>query len=279
MGYFGSAYGSNWSANLPSSNSMMFTPNQYGGYSTVAAGSGAGQEATRQLQQLRNILSGPGGHSGAAAYQVLQPYMNMAVMPLDLQSRMQQTFKGAGMNFDNLLGKATEFAKSSDGPNNLGSLGAGLGISFDPRRGSGGAPGGGQSGNPLSHLSGVFGQYGSGASRSSGGGGGSFGSSGMQASGGVTNYGASGQALPSMDEQGYVSWNGQTFDTADPKWAREKQRQIDVTSRYKGLNNEWKKSTRRMSIGDYLDAMANSSYQWAPMEFGGIGSSTTGGGP
>jgi hypothetical protein len=266
MGYFGSAYGSNWSANAPSSNSMMFTPNQYGGYSTIAGGSSAGQEATRQLQQLRGILSGPNGGSGATAYKVLQPYMNMAVMPSDLQNRMQQTFQGAGMNFNNIMGKAIQYAQGPGGPGSLGSLGAGLGIPTSS--GSGGAPGQGQSGNPLSYLSGVFGQYGSGAPRQGGGGGGggSYAPAGVAANGGVTNYAAAGQALPSLDEQGFVSWNGQTFDTADPNWAREKQRQIDVTSRYKGPDNQWTKSTRRMSIGDYLDAMANSSYNWGQIQ-------------
>lgn len=263
MGYAGSMYGSNWSANAPSSNSMMFTPNQYGGYSTIAGGSSAGQEATRQLQQLRGMLGGSNTGSGAAAYKALQPYMNMAVMPLDLQNRMQQTFQGAGMNFNNIMGNAIRYAQGPGGPGTLGSLGAGLGIPTSS--GSGGAPGQGQSGNPLSHLSGVFGQYGSGAPRQGGGGGGgSYAPAGVAASGGVTNYASAGQALPSLDEQGYVSWNGKTFDTADASWAREKQRQIDVTSRYKGSDNQWKKYSRRMSIGDYLDAMANSSYDWMP---------------
>lgn len=274
MGYFGSAYGSNWSANMPSSSSMMFTPNQYGGYSTIAGGSSAGQEATRQLQQLRGILSGPNGGSDATAYKVLQPYMNMAVMPSDLQNRMQQTFQGAGMNFNNLLSGATRYAQNSGGPGGLGSLGAGLGIPASTSSGSGSSSGQGQTNNPLGYLSGVFGQYGAGAPRQGSGASpsGSGSSSGVAAGPGVTNYISGTGSLPTMDDQGFVTWNGKVYDTTDPNWAKTSQSKIGVTSRYKGLNNDWKKFTRQMSIGDYLDAMADSAYKWAPMEFGGIGS-------
>lgn len=181
MGYFGSMYGSSYGANAPSASSMMFMPNAYGGYSSVAGGSPAGMEATRQLQNLRGVLQGAQRlgpvAGGRAALSALAPYMQMAVSPPDMMNRIGQTFSGAGMNFQNILGQAKQYVEgemSGTKPQDR-RYGAGGGPSTtvprDPFGGGGGAGTGGsnQSSNPLGFLSGIFGQYGSG-------GGGSFGS-------------------------------------------------------------------------------------------------------
>lgn len=168
MGYFGSMYGSNYSANAPSSNSMYFTPNQYGGYSTSAAGTPSGAFASQQLSSLRNLLGGP--NAGQAAFQALAPYQMMQVSPMDMGAQMQRTFGQAGIN----LGQASGFAQSYMNQLMQNMQGK-KGESEAPTNGSGGPPSGaayGSSGqrNPLEFLGGVFGRYGG------GGGGGSFGS-------------------------------------------------------------------------------------------------------
>jgi len=185
MGYFGSMYGGGYSANAPSANSMMFMPNAYGGYSTVAGGSPAGMEATRQLQNLRGMLQGArtlGPKAmGGASLSALAPYMQMAVSPPDMMNRIGQTFGGAGMNFQNILGQAKQYMENEMSNTKPQDRRYGLGggaATTTPKEPSGGGGGGGggagtggsnQSSNPLGFLSGIFGQYGSG-------GGGSFGS-------------------------------------------------------------------------------------------------------
>lgn len=171
MGYFGSMYSSNYNANAPSSNSMMFMPNAYGGYSTVAAGSPAGSAASQQLLNLRNLLGGQGG--GQAAFRALAPYEFMAVKPMDMGNQMQRTFGQAGIN----LGQATEMAqrymdelmetmekdqkkKKPTSPKDL----------IIPNKNKDGprAYAESQQRNPLDSLGGIFSQYGSGGSFGSG---------------------------------------------------------------------------------------------------------------
>lgn len=168
MGYFGSMYGSSYSANAPSSNSMMFMPNAYGGYSTVAAGSPAGAAASQQLSSLRNLLGGQGG--AQAAFRALAPYQTMMVSPLDMGTQMQRTFGQAGIN----LGQATGMAKGYM-DQLMQSMQGKKGESKPQGENGGGLPPGaaygqGQQRNPLDFLGSVFGRYGG------GGGGGSFGS-------------------------------------------------------------------------------------------------------
>jgi hypothetical protein len=167
MGYFGSSLGG-----LPGvgwGGSTMFMPNAYGGYSTIAAGTPAGQEASYQLSGLRNVLGGPGG--GRAAAGALLPFMQMQVSPLDAGQRMAQTFGQAGMNFGNLMSQADRFisdtmkkAKKDAEKNKSTEDSSG---SENSSYGSGGSS---SQQNPLSYLAGIFGQYGGGM------GGGSFGS-------------------------------------------------------------------------------------------------------
>lgn len=167
MGYFGSMYGNTYSANAPSASSMMFTPNAYGGYSTVAAGSPAGAAASRQLLSLRNLLGGP--NAAQAAFSALAPYEFMAVKPMDMGAQMQRTFGQAGIN----LGQATSLA--SGYMDQLKQKMSGQQGGSKTQNGGGGPPPGaaygqGQQRNPLDFLSNVFAQYGS------GGGGKTFGS-------------------------------------------------------------------------------------------------------
>jgi hypothetical protein len=169
MGYFGSMYGSSYGANAPSASSMMFMPNAYGGYSTVAGGSPAGAAASQQLSSLRNLLGGAGG--AQAAFRALAPYQMMAVSPMDMGAQMQRTFGQAGIN----LGQATSMAKGYMDQLMQNMQGKKGESKPQGENGGGGPPpgaayGGSQQRNPLDFLGSVFGQYGG------GGGGSSFGS-------------------------------------------------------------------------------------------------------
>jgi hypothetical protein len=156
MGYFGSMYGSSYGANAPSSSSMMFTPNQYGGFSTTAAGTGAGREAASQLQQMRGMLGGL--NPGQSALRALAPYMSMTTTPPDMMQRMQQTLGGFGMG--NVLGQASQYAQQLLGGSQGRSTGGGMGgESMQSQSGFGGAT---QQSNPLDYLTRIFGQYGGG---------------------------------------------------------------------------------------------------------------------
>lgn len=167
MGYFGSSLGG-----LPGvgfGGSTMFMPNAYGGYSTIAAGTPAGQEASYQLSSLRNMLGGPGG--GRAAFSALAPYEFMAVKPMDMGAQMQRTFGQAGINLGQATGLASGYMDQLKQK-----MGGQQGGSKTQSGGGGGGPppgaayGQGQQRNPLDFLSNVFAQYGS------GGGGKTFGS-------------------------------------------------------------------------------------------------------
>ena len=188
MGYFGSMYGSSYGANAPSTSNMMFMPNAYGGYSTVAGGSPAGAAATQQLQALRGILAGARSQPttmGQTALQTLAPFMQMAVTPPDMMQRLGQTFGGVGMNFGQVLGQAKQYVENmgkTDEQKQEVRYGLGGGpATFIPKPkekgssaggtsgGVGGAAGGsGQPTSPLGYLSGIFGQYGGGGSFGSG---------------------------------------------------------------------------------------------------------------
>jgi hypothetical protein len=233
MGYFGSAYGSNWSANAPSSNSMMFTPNQYGGYSTSAAGTGAGREAASQLQQMRGMLGGT--NSGQSALRALAPYMSMTVAPPDMMQRMQQTLGGFGMG--NVLGQATQYAQKLGAQSGTTDMGGGS-------MASGGFGGQGQQANPnnpLGYLSGVFGQYG----------GGSAAAAPTQTQSSTSSNTSTQGGTPTWAGNGYVNWGGKTWDTANQADMFHLTRKRPVSTRSKGPQG-WGTSTQYKSILDML---------------------------
>lgn len=241
MGYFGSAYGSNWNANAPSSNSMYFTPNQYGGYSTSAAGSGAGQQAASQLQQMRSMLGGT--NPGQNALRAIAPYMSMAVAPPDAMQRLQQTLGGFGMG--NVLGQATTYANQLTG-NQSGAGGMG-GQNFGGGNMGGQTPQGNPN-NPLSYLSGVFGQYGTpqgqGAAASPY-------TAPRQSSSlpGTTPTSQGGAA--SWAGPGYVNWGGKTWDMANQADMFHLKARRPIKTRTKGPQG-WSTQTEYKSILDML---------------------------
>jgi|694.fasta_scaffold43173_9 hypothetical protein len=225
MGYFGSAYGSNWSANSPSAGNMMYVPNQYGGYSTLAAGTPDYRQASYAMNSMRNMMGGGGGSGMSSGYNPMGSLSSLTPTSTGgSNTGGGNTGGGAPSPLSYMSGLFSQYGAGGSGSN--------MGMSG----GMGSAMGGGMAGGGRA----VYGPM-------------SFHPGKVAA----TKEQQEQWMRPTMLADGYAEWKGQKRDLADPNFQRVAAgTSIPFTTRTRDASGLWSSTTQKRNLLDYLKELS-----------------------